>query len=189
MAFSTYTPALYPNLRQQTFTCSQLVTMPFNGLLRIERGVVRAVTWSEQGTTMTLGYWGVGDVLCQSLSGVQPYQIECKTHVEVSYIPQNLCYQSLDEVFKHLQETQAFFCVVRSESLRDRLVQLLAWLAQKFGRQVEQGVLIDLRLTHQEISEAMGITRITVTRLMCRLQEEGIIDRTRPQYIVLTSCL
>jgi CRP-like cAMP-binding protein len=189
MAFSTYTPALYPNLRQQTFTCRQLVTLPFNGLLRIERGAVRAVTWSEQGTAMTLGYWGVGDVLGQSLSGVQPYQIECKTHVEVSYIPQNLCYQSLDDIFKHFQETQAFFCVVRSESLRDRLVQLLAWLAQKFGRPVEQGLLIDLRLTHQELSEAIGITRITVTRLMCKLEQEGIIDRTRPQYIVLTSRL
>jgi CRP-like cAMP-binding protein len=59
-------------------------------------------------------------------------------------------------------------------------------LAKKFGREVAQGILIDLRLTHQEISEAMGITRITVTRLMCRLEEEGIIDRTHPQYIVLT---
>ncbi len=55
MAFSTYTPALYPNLRQQTFTSRQLVTLPFNGLLRIERGAVRAVTWSEQGTPMTAG--------------------------------------------------------------------------------------------------------------------------------------
>ena len=187
MAFSTYTPALYPNFKQQTFTHRQLVPVPSKGLRRIERGAVRTVTWSEQGTPITLGYWGVGDAIGQSLSGVQPYQIECKTHVEVSYIPQNLCYQCLDEILAHVQQTQAFFCIVRSESLRDRLVQLLVWLGQKFGREVAQGILIDLRLTHQEISEAMGITRITVTRLMCRLEEEGIIDRSRPQYIVLTS--
>ncbi|NJK76038.1 MAG: Crp/Fnr family transcriptional regulator [Microcoleus sp. SU_5_6] len=66
-------------------------------------------------------------------------------------------------------------------------MKLLVWLGQKFGRDIEQGRLIDLRLTHQEISEAIGITRITVTRLMCRLEEEGAIDRSRPQYIVLTS--
>ncbi|MCW6053341.1 helix-turn-helix domain-containing protein [Lyngbya sp. CCAP 1446/10] len=60
-------------------------------------------------------------------------------------------------------------------------------LGKKFGREVAQGLLIDLRLTHQEISEAIGITRITVTRLMARLEEEGLIDRSRPQYIVLTS--
>ncbi|MBE9165404.1 MULTISPECIES: Crp/Fnr family transcriptional regulator [Microcoleaceae] len=189
MTLSTYTPALYASFRHQTFTRRQLVPVPSKGLLRIERGSVRTLTWSDQGTPITLGYWGVGDVLGQSLSGVQPYQIECKTHVEISYIPQNLCYQSLDEVFRHLQQTQEFFCIVRSECLRDRLLQLLVWLGKKFGREVAQGVLIDLRLTHQEISEAMGITRITVTRLMCRLEEEGIIDRTRPQYIVLNSRL
>ncbi|WP_293340625.1 Crp/Fnr family transcriptional regulator [Microcoleus sp. CAWBG58] len=189
MTFSTYTPALYPSLRQQTFTCRQLVPVPSKGLLRIERGAVRTVTWSEQGTPITLGYWGVGDAIGQPLSGVQHYQIECKTHVEISYIPANLCDRSLDEIFKHVQQTQALFYIVRIESLRDRLLQLLVWLGQKFGREVAQGVLIDLRLTHQELSEAIGITRITVTRLMGRLEEEGLIDRTRPQYIVLTSRL
>ncbi|MEG4232471.1 helix-turn-helix domain-containing protein [Microcoleus sp. Pol11C3] len=70
---------------------------------------------------------------------------------------------------------------------RDRLLQLLVLLGQKFGREMAQRLLIDLRLTHQEISQALGITRITVTRLMARLEEEGFIDRSRRQYIVLTS--
>ncbi len=187
MTLSTYTPALYPSFRHQTFTCRQLVPVPSKGLLRIERGAVRTVTWNEQGTPITLGYWGVGDVLGQPPSGVQPYQIECKTHVEISYIPANLCDRSLDEILAHVRQNQAFFCIVRSESLRSRLLQLLIWLGQKFGREVAQGLLIDLRLTHQEISEALGITRITVTRLMARLEEEGFIARSLPQYIVLTS--
>lgn len=187
MTLSTYTPALYASFRQQTFTCRQLVPVPSKGLLRIERGAVRTVTWNEQGTPITLGYWGVGDVLGHPHSGVQPYQIECKTHVEISYIPANSCDRALDEILAHVRQNQEFFCIVRSESLQSRLLQLLIWLGQKFGREVAQGLLIDLRLTHQEISEALGITRITVTRLMARLEEEGFIDRSRPQYIVLIS--
>ncbi|MBE9123042.1 Crp/Fnr family transcriptional regulator [Tychonema sp. LEGE 07199] len=187
MTLSTYTPGLYASFRHQTFTHRQLVPVPSQGLLRIERGAVRTVTWSEQGTAITLGYWGVGDAIGEPLCGVQPYQIECKTHVEISYIPTNLYDRSLDEIFAHLQQTQEFFCILRTESLRDRLLQLLVWLGKKFGREVAQGLLIDLRLTHQEISEALGITRITVTRLMARLEEEGLIDRSRPQYIVLIS--
>jgi CRP-like cAMP-binding protein len=187
MTFSTYTPGLYASFRHQTFTHRQLVPVPSKGLLRIERGAVRTVTWSDRGTPITLGYWGVGDAIGQPLSGVQPYRIECKTHVEISYIPANLCDQSLEEIFAHIQQTQEFFCIVRNESLRDRLLQLLILLGKKFGREVAQGLLIDLRLTHQELSEAIGITRITVTRLMARLEEEGFIDRSRPQYIVLTS--
>ncbi|MGB3263942.1 MAG: Crp/Fnr family transcriptional regulator, partial [Microcoleus sp.] len=187
MTLSTYTPGLYASFRHQTFSPRQLVPVPSKGLLRIERGAVRTVTWSDRGTAITLGYWGVGDAVGQPLSGVQPYQIECKSHVEMSYIPANLCDRSLDEIFQHIQQTQAFFCMLRSESLRDRLLQLLVLLGKKFGRQVAQGLLIDLRLTHQEISESLGITRITVTRLMAKLEEEGFIDRSRPQYIVLTS--
>ena len=70
---------------------------------------------------------------------------------------------------------------------RDRLLQLLVLLGQNLGREMAQGLLIDLRLTDREIAEALGITRITVTRLMARLEEEGFIDRSHPQYIVLTS--
>lgn len=187
MTLATHTPALCPNFKPQTFTHRQLVTVPPKGLLRIERGIVRTFTWNEQGTAMTLGYWGVGDAIGQSPSSIQPYQIECKTPVEMSYIPEHLCPHFLGEIFKHIQQTQEFFCIVRQESLRDRLMKLLVWLGQKFGRNIEQGRLIDLRLTHQEISEAIGITRITVTRLMGRLEDEGVIDRSRPQYIVLTS--
>ncbi|CAA9330047.1 hypothetical protein AVDCRST_MAG84-1829, partial [uncultured Microcoleus sp.] len=67
---------------------------------------------------------------------------------------------------------------------RDRLLQLLVLLGQNLGREMAQGLLIDLRLTDREIAEALGITRITVTRLMARLEEEGSINRSRPQYIV-----
>ncbi|MGL5063247.1 MAG: Crp/Fnr family transcriptional regulator [Microcoleus sp.] len=189
MTFATYTPALYPNVKQKTFTHRQLVPVPPKGLLRIERGIVRTFTWNEQGTALTLGYWGIGDAIGLSLSGVQPYRIECKTPVEISYIPEHLSPQCLGEIFQHIQQTQEFFCIVRQDCLHDRLMKLLVWLGQKFGRDIEQGRLIDLRLTHQEISEAIGITRITVTRLMCRLEKGGFIDRSRPQYIVLNSRL
>ncbi|MCU0540686.1 MAG: Crp/Fnr family transcriptional regulator [Oscillatoriaceae cyanobacterium Prado104] len=188
MTLAIQTPVLYPNLPPKAFITRQLVPVPPKGLLRIERGIVRTFTWNEQGTAMTLGYWGVGDAIGHALSGIKPYQIECKTPVEISYIPEHLSPQFLGEIFQHIQQTQEFFCIVRQDCLRDRLIRLLIWLGQKFGRNIEQGRLIDLRLTHQEISEAIGITRITVTRLMARLAEEGVIDRSRPQYIVLTSC-
>ena len=58
-----------------------------------------------------------------------------------------------------------------------RLTKLLVWLAQKFGTQVLQGVLINLRLTHQELADMIGSTRVTVTRLLNQLDKEKIIVR------------
>jgi CRP-like cAMP-binding protein len=61
----------------------------------------------------------------------------------------------------------------------------LTWLAKKFGHQVEQGQLIELRLTHQEISEIIGTTRVTVTRLLNDFEKQGIIQRLPRKFIVL----
>jgi CRP-like cAMP-binding protein len=55
---------------------------------------------------------------------------------------------------------------------------------KKFGREIEQGQLIDLRLTHQEIAEIIGATRVTVTRLLNEFEKRGIIQRL-PQHFIL----
>jgi CRP-like cAMP-binding protein len=72
------------NLRQQVFSHRDLIPLQPNSLWRIERGVVRPLTWTETGTPVTLGYWGAGDVVGQPLSRISLYQIECLTSAEVS---------------------------------------------------------------------------------------------------------
>lgn len=184
---STLTPALSTNVIQRTFQRSDAIALQPNFLLRIERGVVRSLTWSEEGTATVLGYWGVGDVVGQPLSSIQPYQVECLTIVEASYIPASEWKQALDSILRHVQETEELLCIIRSSSIHDRLLQLLIWLARKFARKVEQGQLIDLRLTHQDIAEVLGTTRVTVTRLLSVFEQQGIIHRPRRHFIVLHS--
>jgi CRP-like cAMP-binding protein len=45
--------------------------------------------------------------------------------------------------------------------------------------------LIQLRLTHQELAETIGTTRVTVTRLMQSLEQQGSLCYSRRQQIVL----
>ena len=183
----TYTTALTASLRQHTFSRCDLMPLQTNILWQIERGVVRTLTWNEEGTTITLGYWGAGDVVGQPLCSIQPYKIECLTSVEASYIPQHQWTQVLDAIFQHIQQVEELLCIVRQERIQLRLLQLLIWLARKFGRSVEQGQLVDLRLTHQDIAEAIGTTRVTVTRLLKRFEQEGIIHRSRRHFTLLSS--
>lgn len=65
------------------------------------------------------------------------------------------------------------------------LLRLFVWLAKRFGQQVEQGQLIDLRLTHQEIAELIGATRVTVTRMLKEFEKQGIIQRLPHRCVVL----
>ena len=53
------------NLKQRTFSRNDVIPLHPNVLLQIKRGVVRTLTWSEEGTAAALGYWGVGDVVGQ----------------------------------------------------------------------------------------------------------------------------
>ena len=175
------------NLKQRTFSRNEVIPLHPNVLLRIQRGVVRTLTWSEEGTAAALGYWGVGDVVGQPLSCVQPYQIECLSIVEASYIPIPEWEHALDAIFRHIQQTEELLWIVRQASTHARLLQMLIWLARKFACKVEQGQLIDLRLTHQELAEVIGTTRVTVTRLLSQFEREGIIYRPRRNFIVLNS--
>lgn len=189
MAFSTHSSALPSNLVRHTFSRGDLIPLQPSLLLRIEQGAVRTLTWSEQGTTVTLGYWGAGDVVGQPLSRIEPYQIECLTNTEASYIPVQHSCQVLDALFRHMQQAEEILCIVRQERIHHRLQLLLNWLAQKFGRVVEQGQLIDLRLTHQDMAQVIGTTRVTVTRLLAKFEEEGIIYRPYRHFIVLRGSL
>lgn len=154
---------------------------------QIQQGVVRSLTWSEAGTVVIIGYWGVGDAVGQPLASVQPYHIECLTSVVASCIPVNQWIQVSEAIFCHARQVEELLCIVRQERVHHRLLQLFVWLAHKFGRAVELGQLIDLHLTHQSLAETIGTTRVTVTRLLAKFEQQGIVRRQNRHFILLRS--
>ncbi len=57
-------------------------------------------------------------------------------------------------------------------------------MSEKFGRDLEQGKLIDLNITHQDISEVLNTTRVTVTRILQQFEEQGKISRHKPSIVL-----
>jgi CRP-like cAMP-binding protein len=176
---------VYPESAKPCF--DQCDTLPLRSdlLWRIERGVVRTLTWHSDGTPVVLGYWCAGDVVGQPLSRLCPYEMLCLTEVEVSALPAHLWNQSLEAVFVHLQQIEELHSINRTASACKRLQRFLGWLARKFGYKTEQGWLIDLRLTHQDIAEAIGMSRVTVTRLLNLLKQKKQIICDRGRLILL----
>jgi CRP-like cAMP-binding protein len=152
---------------------------------QIESGVVRTLTCLENGSYVTLGLWGATDILSPLLSKANPYQIECLTPVEAILLPLDRYEQINTALIRQFQQLQAFIEILHSRPVEFSLLRLLNWLAKKFGREVEKGHLIDLRLTHQEIAEILGITRVTVTRLLRDFEQQGAIARLPHKFIVL----
>ncbi len=154
-------------------------------LWRIERGAVRTLTWNPQGTPITLGLWGPGDVVGSPLTRLDPYKIESLTRVELSLVPSQRWDELFFSLFSHAQQSEELMGIIRCDRVPVRLHQFLIWLAGKFGTRVERGRRIDLRLTHQEIAEFIGTSRVTVTRLIKLFEQEGAIARAGRHLILL----
>ncbi|MDY7019748.1 MAG: Crp/Fnr family transcriptional regulator [Cyanobacteriota bacterium] len=175
------------NAKSRDFGKRDLIPLWPETLWKIETGIVRTVTWNEEGNQISLGYWGTGDVIGQPLSRLDPFQIECLTPVSVTLVPPQQWSQELDSILSHIQQAQELHSIVQTQSTDLKVLNFLHWLAKKFGIQTESGLLIDVRLTHIEIADVIGITRVSVTRMMQKLERRGIIHRPRRHCIILKS--
>ncbi len=66
----------------------------------------------------------------------------------------------------------------------ERMTRVLLLLAEMYGIGTEQGVAINVPITHEEISHMVGATRQWVTIGLKRLQSDGIIEVGRGKLLI-----
>lgn len=155
----------------------------------IKTGIIKTYTWNEEGNETTIGYWGDGDVVGQPLSPISPYGMKCLTKVTASQINIENSDRISECIYHHIQQAEELLHIVRCDRVYDKLKRLLVWLGNKFGQEVAQGKLINFPLTHQELSEAISTTRVSVTKLVNQLEQDRYILRDGRNYIILNSLL
>jgi CRP/FNR family transcriptional regulator len=67
----------------------------------------------------------------------------------------------------------------------DRIRAGILQLSRKHGVQDARGIIIDLKITHQELAELVGTSRETVTRTLAQLKKQGILRLENRRIIVL----
>jgi global nitrogen regulator NtcA len=72
-------------------------------------------------------------------------------------------------------QTEMMIETLAHRDMGSRLVSFLLILCRDFGVPTNEGIRIDLKLSHQAIAEAIGSTRVTVTRLLGDLRETNLI--------------
>ena len=174
-----------PQFSVHQFNARSVIDCRSNILWKIESGFVRTVTWSEDGTLIVLGLWGARNCVGRSLTQVNPYQIECLTSVKATPIAINEVPDLADTLLTHVNYLESLMVIRSSKRADVMLLRLLQWLADRFGQTTVDGRLIDLRLTHQDLADLIGITRITVTRTLSLLEQQQYIQRLPLQKIIL----
>jgi CRP-like cAMP-binding protein len=70
------------------------------------------------------------------------------------------------------------------QDVRTRLYSLLKDLAQKYGKEVQGGCKITIKLSHQELANLIGSSRETVTLEVNNLKKKGLIFMEGRNYIL-----
>lgn len=173
-----------PKLRHHQFKRHQLMPLTDILLWRIDTGVVRTLTKNEEENIITLGFWGQGDIVGQPLFPFYPYQVQCLTIVQASILPKSYFYAQ-EVMLSHIQKTQELLRIIHSRKIKLRLLRLLKWLTDRFGNQLPEGKILNIRLTHQEIAEIICTSRVTVTRILNELEKENKIGWSQSNYLIL----
>jgi CRP-like cAMP-binding protein len=83
-----------------------------------------------------------------------------------------------------LQEIHERFRQMTTERVEQRLARTLLRMAAQSGKSVEQGILIDLALTRQDLAEMSGTTLYTASRTLSQWEEQGLVIAGRERVII-----
>jgi global nitrogen regulator NtcA len=115
------------------------------------------------------------------------YHAVAFTSVELLSAPSDQVEQALKEnpdlsmlmlrgLSSRILQTEMMIETLAHRDMGSRLVSFLLILCRDFGVPTSEGIRIDLKLSHQAIAEAIGSTRVTVTRLLGDLRQENMIS-------------
>ena len=82
------------------------------------------------------------------------------------------------------QQTEMFLSIKAIRRMDERIKSLFIFLAERYGRESKDGILMDIRLTHQEIANILSTTRVTVTRIMSGLKESKWLALKGSKYVL-----
>ncbi|MDZ8259802.1 PAS domain S-box protein [Nostoc sp. ChiQUE01b] len=169
-------------------------TIPLNPLViwYVSQGLVKLSTYCETGEEMLIGLATAGMVFGSSLTSLNIYQATALADVELVSIyavevaaSPTLSHTLLPKINQRLQQTESFLAIYGRRRVQERFHHLLQLLKREVGETVPEGTRLSVRFTHEDIASACCTTRVTITRLFGKLQEEGIISFDLKKHIIL----
>lgn len=148
-----------------------------NLLLLHEAGEFIPLPWALDGAHTTgLFYEAVTDVII--LRASKDKLREALGHN--AWLSQEILRQAVNIITIYTQRIQT----LEFRSARGRIIAELVYLAQRFGRPEEDGIVIAAPITHQDIADSINMTRETASRTLNQLSEEGLIAQ-RDHYFTI----
>ncbi|HEY9062969.1 MAG TPA: Crp/Fnr family transcriptional regulator [Pseudobacteroides sp.] len=82
----------------------------------------------------------------------------------------------MDVLCDRLEKMESMFRKISPKDVDSRVNMMLLELSQKYGRKQDNGTLIELPMSREEMANYIGVARETVSRKITLLKDEGIIE-------------
>jgi CRP/FNR family transcriptional regulator, cyclic AMP receptor protein len=172
--------------------------MPHDGIFLIEAGVVRSYYAAPSGREITLAYWPLGHFVGGPevfRGGLHVWSGEAAEDCTLLYLKSATIRQLVE------RQPQFALCLLEglvakskcysalaqmlgTRSAAERLVQLLIILSETCGRRDAGRLVIERKITHNELAAIIGATRQWVTTTLDRFQQQGILSVRRQAIVV-----
>ena len=159
----------------------------------VVRGMVKLTALSINGDEMLLGLAGPNEPFGDPLSNVEAYEattlcdtdLLCLTCDEISREP-HLAMALLQGMGVRYRQSESMLALLGLRRVEDRVRGFLELLANDYGQPCEEGLRLDIKLTHQELASALSTTRVTVTRVLGVLRDEGWLQIDGKRRLVIS---
>lgn len=83
-----------------------------------------------------------------------------------------------------IEELQQRCVELATQQVRQRIARAILRLTEQAGRRVAEGILLDIRLSRQDLAEMTGTTLYTVSRLLNQWQRQKIITLEKRKILI-----
>ena len=164
----------------------------------IESGQIKLLMLSSEGKECLLAIHSEGDIfgeLCLSKLGAR---LETATAMKATTLKQIPCSQffarlSRDSLFEgfvrylavRIADQQQVIANLVTVDSEQRLGQTLLQLARTMGKKDPRSIRIELRISHEELSEMVGTTRPRISLFMQRFHNLGLIETNKDRFLII----
>ena len=164
----------------------------------IETGQIKLLMLSSEGKECLLAIHSGGDIfgeLC--LSGLGS-RLETATAMKATTLKQIPCAQffarlSHDSLYEgfvrylavRIADQQQVIANLVTVDSEQRLGQTLLQLARTMGKKDPRSIRIELKISHEELSEMVGTTRPRISLFMQRFHNLGLIETNQDRFLII----
>ncbi len=115
-------------------------------------------------------------IIYQTLAPTITYKIDRKVFLEFVQSSSDALIPLLDMTIEMYRLHGERILTLEYRTVRERIISFLLNMSQRFGKETNGGILIEVPLRHQDIASSVNATRETTSREISALERKGLLQ-------------